>query len=299
MNDFVDKLTEYYHKGTEGIKIIYFCVIASVVYWIFDFILIKFFNISLSAFILLSAQHFIPFIWTLFTFSFIHISFLDLVFVMIMLYFTERIFRVHFNGESFVKFFFLGNIAGGFLFLIVSYLTGQTFAFLYGAILGVYSVMFAVISYNPKMQVALFPLPVQFPVYILGLILVGLDVFSIATQNQALSLVVSRLGAAAFGYFYMKAFQAGNDFLGKWVPDFDTFNKIISFFKSGFNSRSKVKKEKKEYRNESFRSKTDEEFAGEKAEKQKRMDAILDKISQSGYESLTKEEKDFLFNSSK
>jgi hypothetical protein len=37
----------------------------------------------------------------------------------------------------------------------------------------------------------------------------------------------------------------------------------------------------------------------EKRKKQKKTDHILDKISSSGYDSLTKEEKDFLFNQSK
>jgi len=45
--------------------------------------------------------------------------------------------------------------------------------------------------------------------------------------------------------------------------------------------------------------KTDEEYNLEKKRRQEKTDAILDKISKSGYESLTKEEKDFLFNQSK
>ncbi len=36
-----------------------------------------------------------------------------------------------------------------------------------------------------------------------------------------------------------------------------------------------------------------------KTEKQQKIDAILDKISKSGYESLTKPEKDFLFDAGK
>ena len=44
--------------------------------------------------------------------------------------------------------------------------------------------------------------------------------------------------------------------------------------------------------------KTDEEYNYEKKTKQDKTDRILDKISKSGYDSLTKEEKDFLFNQS-
>lgn len=46
------------------------------------------------------------------------------------------------------------------------------------------------------------------------------------------------------------------------------------------------------------RPKTDDEFSAEKAENRRRIDEILDKISKSGYDKLTKEEKDFLFKSS-
>ena len=45
--------------------------------------------------------------------------------------------------------------------------------------------------------------------------------------------------------------------------------------------------------------KTDEEYNFEKTKKQEKTDRILDKISKSGYDSLNKEEKDFLFNQSK
>jgi hypothetical protein len=45
--------------------------------------------------------------------------------------------------------------------------------------------------------------------------------------------------------------------------------------------------------------KTDEEYNLEKKSKQEKIDQILDKISKSGYESLTRQEKDFLFNQSK
>ncbi len=299
MNDFINTLTNYYKKGTEGIKIIYFCVIASFIYWIINFILFKFFNLSLASFFLLSAHDFIPYIWTLFTFPFIHTHLLELVLVMLMLYFTEQIFRTYFDGKSFIKFFFLGNTVGGIIFLITSFITGNTFTFLSGAVLGIYSILFAIISYNPKMEVSLFPLPLRFPIYILGLILIGLDIFSLINQNQVFNLIMSRVGAAAFGYFYMKTFQTGNDFLGKWVPDFSTFDKFFSFFNS--KPRLKVKKEKEKEQSDysSFKPKTDEEFADKKIEKQKQIDTILDKISKSGYESLTKEEKDFLFNSSK
>ncbi|KAF5031567.1 hypothetical protein DSECCO2_626420 [anaerobic digester metagenome] len=47
--------------------------------------------------------------------------------------------------------------------------------------------------------------------------------------------------------------------------------------------------------NNNFRPETDDEYRNRRAADNKRVDAILDKISKGGYDSLTKEEKDFLF----
>ncbi|MDR1876818.1 MAG: rhomboid family intramembrane serine protease [Flavobacteriaceae bacterium] len=299
MDNFIDKLIDYYKRGTEGIKIIYICIISSVIFWIINFITIKLLDFPLDSFVLLSARYFIPFVWTILTFPLIQSNFLELLFTMIMLYFTEKIFRIYFNGKSLVKFFFLGNIAGGVLFLLFSFLTGQTWVFLNGAALGVYSSIFAVISYNPKMRITLFPLPIQFPIYVLGLILIGLDFFSIINRNQVVGLFVARLGAAAFGYFYMKSFQRGNDFLGKLVPDFDVIHKIVSIFTSRPKPRLRVKKGTSQQKEHPTRNQTDSGFNTNDVKRQEQINKILDKISKSGYDSLTKEEKDFLFNSSK
>ncbi|MDR2122834.1 MAG: rhomboid family intramembrane serine protease [Flavobacteriaceae bacterium] len=297
MDNLIDKLIDYYKKGTEGIKIIYFCVISSFIYWTINFILKEVLNFSLAPYLLLSADSFFPRVWTIFTFLFIHENIWDLLFVMIMIYFTEMIFRNYFNGENYIKFFFLGSIAGGILFLLYSFLTEQTFVYLRGGtVLGVYSTLFAIISYHPKIRIILFPLPVRLPLYVLGLILLGLDVFSMISLRQITPLFVAKLGAAAFGYFYMKSFQSGNDFLGKLIP-FSRIYKIDSIFKR-FGSHSRRKKSTNQQTYNFTGSQPNEKFNANTVEKQKRIDTILDKISKSGYNSLTKEEKDFLFNSS-
>ena len=88
---------------------------------------------------------------------------------------------------------------------------------------------------------------------------------------------------------YMKQFEKGNDFLGQLLT------KVSTIFK-----REPNKTTFKTYRNtkatqESKVPKNDYDYNQQKIDKQKKIDAILDRISRSGYESLTKEEKDFLF----
>lgn len=73
-------------------------------------------------------------------------------------------------------------------------------------------------------------------------------------------------------------------------------------YKDKFESKFKIRRNKNynsgDYQSYS-RPKTDEQYNQERADNQKKIDEILDKISKNGYESLTKEEKDFLFRQSK
>lgn len=291
----MEKLLYYYKTGTEGVKIIYFSVIASVIYWILEFIFLKIFHVSIENFFLLSSHTFIPNFWTFLTFPIFYVKFMDLLFGSVMIYYTEKIFRLYFNGESFFKFFILGNWVGGLLFLLFGYTT-STYGYLSGSILGVYSCLFAIISYNPKMKVTLFLLPIEFPLYILGLVIVGLDLLQLSAQPGGSLFFVSRIGAAIFGYLYMRAFQSGNDFLGKFIPSFHLLSKVKNLFK--LKQKPHLKKKKGGGQTNSYDSRrpmSDEEFNRNKVQKQNEINAILDKISERGYENLTKEEKDILF----
>ena len=87
---------------------------------------------------------------------------------------------------------------------------------------------------------------------------------------------ISHIGGAFFGFSYIKALQAGTD----WFRPFD---KILALFKS--------KRKLKASYVSTGKKKTD----GPSEDEQKKLDKILDKIATSGYNSLSKEEKDFLF----
>lgn len=77
---------------------------------------------------------------------------------------------------------------------------------------------------------------------------------------------------------------------------------VLFYFKFGFKFPTFKKREKKKVKyatatNYSYSEKplSDEEYNARKVQNQKKIDAILDKISQNGYDSLSKEEKEFLF----
>ena len=87
----------------------------------------------------------------------------------------------------------------------------------------------------------------------------------------------------------MKQFEKGNDFLGNFIF------KIEGLFKKKEKTTFKTYKNTSSTSNRTNVPKNDYDFNHQKVEKQKKIDVILDKISRSGYESLSKEEKDFLF----
>lgn len=103
---------------------------------------------------------------------------------------------------------------------------------------------------------------------------------------------LAHLGGALMGFVYMKQLQAGVNW-GGWITV------MIDWVRDLFQPRPKVKVS---YRKEeaAFAQKKNSKVASEKGKiSQEEIDAILDKISDGGYESLTKEEKEKLFNASK
>ena len=95
---------------------------------------------------------------------------------------------------------------------------------------------------------------------------------------------LAHIGGAFFGYFYTINLRQGHD-IGKG------FNRIIDFFVRMFKPRRILKVTHKKVA-------TEYEYNKNKAEHQKLVNKILDKISKGGYDSLTKEEKETLFKES-
>ena len=118
---------------------------------------------------------------------------------------------------------------------------------------------------------------------LLCLIIIILDFISIPKGNAGGH--IAHLGGALFGYLYIKQLKKGNDFSTGFS---NFFERLVNTFKN----KSKLKTVHK-------RAKTDYEFNSEKSTQQKEIDKVLEKISKSGYESLSKEEKATLFSASK
>jgi len=128
----------------------------------------------------------------------------------------------------------------------------------------------------------------RFKLMYVGLVLVLLDLPGLFTENVGGS--VAHFGGYILGFLYARQLQKGND-IGKGFGEFT--DRVIGWF--SFSKKNKLKTVHR--KGKKFGGHTKDEF--NEFNNQKQIDIILDKISKSGYESLTKEEKEFLFRSGK
>jgi predicted Co/Zn/Cd cation transporter (cation efflux family) len=145
--------------------------------------------------------------------------------------------------------------------------------------------------YRPNIEVSFFNI---FPLKLiyLALFFIVLDIITLGIKDGTAHF--AHLGGAVFGFWSIQKLISSSNVV---VFVQLILNKMINFFKNLFSGNRKLKV-KKGVKTRSTEFKTDEDYNLEKKRKQEKTDAILDKISKSGYDSLTKTEKDFLFNQS-
>ena len=224
--------------------------------------------------------------WSLVTYSFLHSGFFHLFWNMYLLFFASRIFLNLFPVRTFFNVYFLGVILGGLTFLL-SYSLFPAFQnsspVMIGASAGVMAVFIFISTYSPDLEVRLILFNVK--LRYLGLAFVLLDVIQIPYGNAGGHL--AHLGGAALGFFYVQRLSKGVD-IG--LP-FESFaSRVMGMFKQGNNLKTVYKKKT---------SNSSTQKASTNDVDQKMIDAILDKISKSGYDSLSKKEKEFLFQAGK
>lgn len=288
MSNLIEQLKTKYKNGNLHVKLIFIMVGIFLASKVFEFL----FRESLFGFkkYLILNTEFAESIqkpWTLLTYAFLHHDLMHIGFNMLLLYFVGQMFLRYFRKEDFLTFFLFGTLSGGLAYMALSQILNYNTSYLLGASAAVYALFIAMATYMPNTKVQLMFLNFNIPLSYLAYALLGYDLLMIINGNNT-GGHVAHLGGAAFGFLYMKQFEKGNDFLGGIIR--------FLFFKS---KEVKLRTDKKtRYQKESKPPRNDYEFNAQKVEKQKKVDVILDKISRSGYDSLTKEEKDFLFKAS-
>ena len=205
--------------------------------------------------------------WSILTYGFIHGSFSHIFWNMLILYYFGNILKNIFGEKLILNLFLSGIVAGGLTYLI-SYNLFPVFkgvnSVMIGASAGVMSVLFFLAAYDPQYRIRIIFFDIK--ILYIALFLFFYDIIQIPLNNSGGH--IAHIGGALWGYYYSVKYNNGSDLV----------NSILSYFKKNTNNKPSVK------------SKTDNQSFN-----QDKIDEILDKISESGYDSLTKSEKEYLF----
>ncbi len=262
-----------YNKANIVEKIIYINVVLFLITVLFKSFIIEWFALPASF------DSFLYKPWTLISYAFIHERLFHILANILILYYIGNLFLNFHTNKQFLNFYFLGTIVGALLFLVYYYITEKVGAPLGGASAAVSTIFVAIATKIPRYAIRLrFIGSVE--LWVLASIWVGLSILQLANANNGGA--IAHLSGALFGFIYAKQLSQGND-IGKW------FENIVTFFANTFKSK-KTGPLKTVYKSKKRASKKDVSKT-----KQRKIDDILDKIGKSGYESLTQEEKDFLF----
>jgi len=212
-------------------------------------------------------------IWTIFTYMFSHQELGHVFFNMLLFYFTAQLFFLILGGKKLLYVYVMSGLVGGAFLLLCGLIFPDSFSHstLIGASASVIGIVMVVAIYAPNYEVNLFGL-IQMPYKyfaMLAFILSTVIDFSLNTGGK-----ISHIGGAIFGLTYGYGLKKGADM----------FN--FSFLTKKKNRQSVV----------SGGQTIDDVYNENKKSSELRMNELLDKISKSGYNSLSKKEKDELFN---
>ena len=218
--------------------------------------------------------------WSLISYGFLHEGFIHIIFNLIALYFIGNLFIDYFTQKQLFTFYLLGTFFGGLFYLFSQnyfpLFEGKTTT-LIGASAGISTIFIGISTYMPN-----FELKIRFigfvKLWYLAAIWVSLDVLGLTGENAGGHF--AHLGGSIFGFLYINKVRNRK---------FNIFKKLFSIF------TPKKKPLKTVYRstNNTKKNSNTKDFT------QKQIDIILDKISKSGYDTLTKEEKEILFKQGK
>lgn len=220
--------------------------------------------------------------WTIITYGFLHTSFLHILLNLIALFYIGHLFKQYFTSKQLLNFYLLGTLFGGIIF-IASYNFFPALqrvadnSVLLGASAGISAIFIGIATYIPNYELK-FPLVGYIKLWVLACIWIAIDVIQIPAGNAGGHL--AHIGGAIFGFLYVRS--ASNKELEIFKSFKDLFKRKEKPLKTVYKSGNKPPKKNIN-----------------KTKNQQEIDAILDKIGKSGYDTLTKEEKEFLFKQGK
>ena len=285
--NILDDLKLQYKIGGIALRVIYWniaCFLISLFFYQFSIGQFDFPNwLELSS----SPDVFLFKPWTFLTYAFFHASFLHLLFNMMVLNFSSQLFLTFFTQKQYLGLYILSAIFAGVVFALSYYFLGYSGSIV-GASAAIMAILVAATTYQPLMNVRLLLIGNVKLWHITAVILI-LDLMQLRLENMGGH--ISHLAGALFGFIYIKLLQNGSDLS-------IVISRTLDFFANLFK-KSPSTPFKKVHKNYQKPTEKVTSRIVTKDKTQQQIDEILDKISQSGYDCLTKEEKEFLFKAGK
>ncbi len=287
MSSILDDLKMQYKFGGTTQRLIYLNIACFVISFVI-FGLLRFVNINIDflQYVSLSSNPmdllWKP--WSIISYSFFHSDVFHILFNMILLNFSSQLFLTFFNQKQLLGLYLLAAIFSGVVFVFTFYLMNIVSPIV-GASGAIMAILVATTTYQPLMNVRLLIIGNVKLWHITIFTIVIVDIMQIGNGNTGGH--IAHLAGAFFGFIFIKLLQNGTD-LSTIVSN------LFDFFVNLFTKKSSApfKKVHRNYK------KPIENAASKiviKDKTQQQIDEILDKISRSGYDCLTKEEKEFLF----
>ena len=245
--------------------------------------------------------------WTILTYMFTHVGLFHIIFNMYFLYLFGTILANYLGNKRIIPIYVLGGFAGFLFYFLAANLIPGSFAApiggnMLGASAGVMAIVVAAAHLAPTHTISLILIGTVEIRYI-AIFVILIDMLAIQTGDPNTGGHLAHLGGVALGFVFIEQLKKGND----WSIGFNTyFNRLKNFF-INLNTPAQPKTRPKKGPHMAYKN---EEKVNKKRQKtnttqrrtvsdQERIDSILDKIKESGYDSLSKEEKAFLFKVSK
>lgn len=290
MASIIDDLKQQYKFGGIAQRLIYWNIACFLVSYVI-FGLLKYVNIDINflQYVSLSSNPmdllWKP--WSIVSYSFFHSGIFHIFFNLIILNFSSQLFLTFFNQKQLLGLYILSAIFSGIVFVFSFYLM-NIISPIVGASGAIMAILVATTTYQPLMNLRLLIIG-NVKLWHVTVVILLIDLMQIQSENSGGH--IAHLAGAFFGFIFIKLLQNGTD-LTKIVSN------LFDFFVNLFHKKESTpfKKVHKNY-NKPIAKSTSKIVTKDKTQQQ--IDDILDKISRSGYDCLTKEEKEFLFKAGK
>ena len=284
--NIIDDLKLQYNIGGIVTKLILWNVALFVFPWLF-FALLSLLGFPIDYLQVLSLSsnpaHLLWKPWSLLSYAFFHSGIMHIVFNMIVLNFSGRLFMTYFTAKQLLGLYVLSAVFAGICYILVFYVLNIN-APIVGASAAIMAILVAATTYHPLMDLRLLLIG-NVKLWHVPAVIIFIDLVQLRSENMGGH--ISHLSGALFGFIFIKLLQNGTD-LSRGVSRF------FGFFANLFQ-KNKTTPFKKVHKNYTKPIEKSIPKIITKDKSQQQIDEILDKISQSGYDSLTKEEKEFLF----